>query len=70
MRSYNYLLFSYHLICIGVGFSEPFYNGKDRSTCVYLPAFSDIGQDGGGTVFSCIKNQKGSKLSQTLSTTS
>ena len=27
--------------------SEPFHNGKDRSTCIYLPSV----QDGSGTVF-------------------
>ena len=42
-RSYNYLLFTYHLICIGVLL---FYNGKDRSARVCLPevSFAQLGQ--------------------------
>ena len=37
-RSYNYLLFSYHLICIGVLL---FYNGKD-SLCLPEISFAVI----------------------------
>ena len=41
-RSYNYLLFSYHLICIGVLL---FYNvnGKD-SLCLPEISFEQLGQ--------------------------
>ena len=45
-RSYNYLLFSIHLICIGV---LVFYNGKDRSARVCLPEVS-FGQLGAKTI--------------------
>ena len=39
-RSYNYLVFSYHLNCIGVLL---FYNGKD-SLCLPEISFAQLGQ--------------------------
>ena len=55
-RSYNYLLFSYHLICIGVLL---FYNGKD-SLCLPEISFAQLGQRWrmplyGRTVIWCIQ---------------